>query len=213
MDNVKKRLGIPLCAYFGISLLGLLYFNLQGFILGTNSITANLVVSFIQNLACGLLILYASLFKDNFNNAVGRIAGFGLVLLYALFTLNTITGFFGVVLLDGQTINLIVSFILFAAMSVFLFFSKAWLPVRILGSLKYLFSIVSTALLMAWFNEIVRAQGFPDYSYRNPLVLGMMICGAIEAFICLITMVLTIIWMSVPSLGKNTQSQWQATNP
>ncbi len=206
--NFKNRLGLALCGFFGASTLTGL-FALSNIVFQTYNQTVAIILFIIVNLVCGISIFFAAKFKDNFNFNIGRIAAFVMVAMFALFAINNVTGYFDFPLFKflGKGAGIILDSIMFILLGTFLFSSKAWLPIKIVGSIEYLINIVSCVFIIELNNAYELAKDTYDYALYDSIISAINSCTYIVLLINVTSLILTIIWMNKRSVAPSTQNQ------
>lgn len=205
--NFKNRLGIALCGFFGAATLSSLYVVCNIIFLTYNR-TVAFVLLFIVNIICGISLFYAAKSKDNFNFNIGRIAAFILVAMYFIFAINNITFNFGFPLFKflGTTAGVILDSIIFILLATFLFSSKIWMPIKIVGSIEYLISIISCIIFIELNNAFEVANNTYDYTLYDSLVSSEDLCSYIILLINISSLILTIVWMNQRSIAPSAST-------
>lgn len=198
-NNNRTTIGIILCIIFGVFLLtsslitGFFfehgYFNLVKFLY------------IFTNLALVAATIFAGLKKDICSSLTGKVGAFGLSGLYSILVLNQLVSFLNHTgFLHFGIVSLMSAVLIAVFMGLFLFNLKTWLPIKITGLISCIPGVISGAILM----KLSSLDNYTDYtSYYN----AIDVCNAIEGFISLAVIVLTIIWMANKPTAPSVQSQ------
>jgi len=201
--NINKTLGTPLCAILGADVVSGIYsWALTAF--GVfNTIVYSIGWSII-NLATVFGAFYIASKKDVFVNSNGRFAAFGIGLLYCIFIINHIISAFGnfnIFSSFGSYASLILGVIVAIVMIAFLFISKAWIYIKIFGTIVYIPKLISDYLIVKVTNDS------SNFEVLERIWSYIIICACFTLAFELSALILTIIWMNkkpkAASFNKN----------
>lgn len=203
----NKNLGAALCGFFGAAILSGLY-NVYNIVFQNYNQIATIIIFLLVNLICCISIWYAAKFKENFNYKIGRIAALAMVVLYGLFAINNVTAYIDFPLFKflGKGAAIILDSLMFVLVATFLFSSKTWFPIKIVGSIEYLVSIISCVFILELNNTLNIADETYDYSRYDSIISAINSCSYIILMINVVALILTIVWMNKRPIAPSIQN-------
>lgn len=159
--SIKKAIGWSLIVFFASAVIAG-SFNVCRNYLGLTDSTVSYVVYMLTNLATSLATLWIARSRSCFNIAFGQVAAYVVASIYLLYAINMASGLFAgfwLFGLFGEYFILIIDLLTALFVIGYLFMTKTWLPIKIVGTaiyVVYLFmAIVSRLISYFWqdYNE------------------------------------------------------------
>lgn len=210
MGISKKALGIALIGLFAIYPLGTLFDLSYRWLDFFNPVVPGVVWFLLDIMVC-VSTFFVAKDKNSFNNSFGQITAYALIALYATSATNLTIGIFAnfsVFSFLGSYASLVMALITAAIVTTYLFLSKVWLPIKILGSITFALRIISGVVILLfekfWQNYNPSEINF---SAIEQLSLSLLICNCLVAVCSITALVLVIIWLNkrakMPSASQN----------
>lgn len=204
----NKSLGIPLCLIFGMPILGCIYSFLCAK-LGLYDPTFSSIFWIVSNLitACSFFFIGRNV---HFAKHVGNISAYvmgGIYILYLISHLCYLFANFYLMAEVGAAIRIAISILCLVAIILILIFSNAWQPVKIVGIVSYIPSIISIIISSQFQSAFEKQQETHDFEPYARLVNAFETVGYIESAIFLVALILTIIWLSKKEITPSARQQ------
>ncbi len=197
--GIKEAIGIPLLCLFGKSVV-LWLFNWLVMPAVDNDHTIWYIAYIAFNLiVCVAFFLMAKNKSAYVNSAVGQVAAYAVGAAHAVCAINILVGCicdFSIFDFMGNYASLI-DIILDAMIVAYILSSKAWFPIKILGSPMAVFYLAASVLLL-------KVQ---SATLDSSLYTAIGVCAFVALGLNVICLILTIVWLSsrgIPS--ENRQS-------
>lgn len=207
--NIKKSLGIPLCCVFVPGIVGWLVNKLAMSVLGYNQI-GYAIFWLILNLFVCFGLFYAYRRKNILLNNIGTIASIVGIIIYGLFAINNAIHLFSDFNLFGFWGNyssVILEIIVAFCIAGFLFGSKAWLPIKIVGTLSYVPSIIAGFIIAKLPFAYDLCENTGDYSLINKMSDAIILSDMFVLILSLCALILTIVWIKSNKLQHTTKNK------
>lgn len=206
--SYKKVVGTSLCMMFGsFVLIGVV--NLVSQLCGIYNPEAMPFFWMAMNLITVVAATIIAFNSTNHFSVISKIGAFALIILYLSFFVNQI-----VILTSDNTSNIfsflgdygsaIIDTLIYGSIALLLFGLKIWNPIKYIGVLGYIPSIV-TSFTIAKLNDIYISE---NYELYESMISRLDTLNYIFWGINIATCILIIIWLSkksiVPSVQSNT---------
>lgn len=206
--SYKKVVGTSLCMMFGsFVLIGVV--NLVSQLCGIYNSEVMPFFWMAMNLITVVAATIIAFNSTNHFSVISKIGAFALIILYLSFFVNQI-----VILTSDNTSNIfsflgdygsaIIDTLIYGSIALLLFGLKIWNPIKYIGVLGYIPSIV-TSFTIAKLNDIYSSE---NYELYESMISRLDILNYISWGINIATCILIIIWLSkksiVPSVQSNT---------
>lgn len=206
--SYKKVVGTSLCMMFGSFVL----IGVVNLVSQLCRIYNSEVMPFFWMAMNLITVVAATIIAFNSTNhfsVISKIGAFALIILYLSFFVNQI-----VILTSDNTSNIfsflgdygsaIIDTLIYGSIALLLFGLKIWNPIKYIGVLGYIPSIV-TSFTIAKLNDIYSSE---NYELYESMISRLDILNYISWGINIATCILIIIWLSkksiVPSVQSNT---------
>ena len=211
MGISKKALGIALIGLFAIYPLGTLFDLSYRWLDFFNPVVPGVVWFLLDIMVC-VSTFFAAKDKNSFNNSFGQITAYALIALYATSATNLTIGIFAnfsVFSFLGSYASLVMALITAAIVTTYLFLSKVWLPIKILGSITFALKIIASFVIAlmneTWKSTIGKDSGELDYSAIEQLSISFQICNCLAAACSIAALILVIIWLNKPDTAPSAR--------
>ncbi len=207
VGNSKKALGIALIGLFAIYPLGTL-FDIICNVIDYNRTISNVIWLLLTTMVC-VSTFFAAKDKNSFNNGFGQITAYALIALYATSATNLTIGIFAnfsVFFFLGSYAFLVMALITASIVTTYLFLSKVWLPIKILGSITFALRIISGVVVLL-FEKIWQIYDSSEINFSaiEQLSLSLVICNCLVAVCSITALILVVIWLNKPDTTPSTR--------
>lgn len=198
--GIKEAIGIPLLCLFGKSVVLWLFNRLVMPAVDYDQTIWYIAYIAFNLIACVAFFLMAKNKSAYINSAVGQVAAYAVGAINAVFAINILVVCicdFSIFSFMGNYATLFVEIVTDAMIVAYILSSKAWLPIKILGSPIVVFYLISSVLLL-------KVQ---SATLDSSLYTAIGVCAFVALGLNVICLILTIVWLSsrgIPS--ENRQS-------
>lgn len=206
-SSYRKTMGTAICAFFGVITFGCLYQLISNkFNLYNPSISP--IIWIVYDVICCAVMAYLATKKDMLPTLLGKVGAGILALLFAIFTVNLFLSFseINIFKIIGQYSGIVVSVIEIGAAALLFFSVKAWLPVKISAFLYWIPGLCSSFYLSKIKEAAELAEKTSDYTVMERIFNASQICDYFALALSVLTIVLTIIWMTKKPIAPHAQS-------
>ncbi len=206
-SSFQKSIGTAICAFFGIITFGSIFQLITNkFDLYNPSITP--IIWIVYDILCCIVMAYIATKKNMVIELLGRVGAGILALVFAIFTINLLLSFFDINIYNsiGQYFGIAVGIIQIIAAALLFLNIKAWLPVKISATLYWLPGLCSSFFYAKVKDAFELAEKTSDYSVVERIFNATAICEYFSLALSILTIVLTIVWLTKKPLAPHAQS-------
>lgn len=205
--RIKEAIGIPLLCLFGKSVVLWLFNRLVMPAIDGDQTIWYIAFIALSLIVCAGFILMAKNKSAYINSAVGQVSAYIVGAIHAVYAINALVVCicdFSVFEFMGYYASLFVGIVIDAMIVAYILSSKAWLPIKILGSPIVVFYLISSVLLL---KARLAYENANDYSLFDSFSTAFDVCDYASLGLNVICLVLTIVWMSSKKISsENRQS-------
>lgn len=204
--RVKEAVGIPLLCLFGKSVVLWLFNRLVMPEIDGGQTIWYIAFIALSLIVCAAFILMAKNKSAYINSVVGQVSAYYVGAIQAVFAIIILVFCicdFSIFSFIGNYATLIVEIVTDAMIVAYILGSKAWLPIKILGSPIGVFDLIASVLLKAR----LAYENANDYSLFDRFSTAFDVCDYASLGLNVICLILTIVWMSSKKIpSENRQS-------
>lgn len=215
IENYKKKVGIPLCVYWGVLVIGNLISQVTG-ALGCYDLTVSFVFWIIFNIVqCGCM-LYLALGKGLIPNVTGKIAAWFLFALHILYAVNNVVilsmeeNLFSVL---GNGASLLTTLLHAAGIGLLLFSLRTWLAIKIGGLVVFLPDFINGITYLFMDTILDHCYETYDFSLLDTLETVWQICHIATLVFFSAILALSIVWTCVKDKNQQPPAVPSFNNP
>lgn len=206
-SSSQKSIGIAICAFFGVITFGSI-FQLITNKFGLYNPFVTPIIWIVYDILCCIVMAYIANKKNMVSKLLGRVGAGILALIFAIFAINLILSFFDINIYNslGQYFGIVVGSIQIIAAALLFLNLKAWLPIKISATL-YWWPGLCSSFFYAKVNDAYKlAEKTSDYSVVERIFNAMEICEYFSLALSILTITLTIVWLTKKPLAPHAQS-------
>ncbi len=205
--RIKEADGIPLLCLFGKSVVLWLFNRLVMQAIDGDQTIWYIAFIALSLIVCAAFILMAKNKSAYINSVVGQVSAYYVGAIQAVFAINILVFCicdFSIFSFIGNYATLIVEIVTAAMIVAYILGSKAWLPIKILGSPIVVFDLIASVLLL---KARLAYENANDYSLFDSFSTAFDVCDYASLGLNVICLILAIVWMSSKNISsENRQS-------